>query len=149
MLVSRVASLAILLTVGSPLALAGPWPGAHDDTPQILAVGEAFQPQPAEWHDGRLSLRLDIAPGCYLYRDKLKVEVLEPAGYTLGKQTLAEGSAFRDEHFGEVRIFRGALETQWQAKTPPRKLKVSYQGCAEGLVCYPMQTRVVDVFTLP
>lgn len=149
MRLSRLASLAVLMMVSSPLALAGLWPGSAGDDTQILAVGEAFQPQPAEWHDGRLSLRLDIAPGCYLYRDKFKVDVLEPAGYTLGKQTLSEGTAFRDEHFGEVRIFRGALETQWQAKAPPQKLKVSYQGCAEGLVCYPMQTRIVDVFTLP
>ncbi len=117
------------------------------DDARILAVDDAFHPQPAIWQKGRLLVGVDVAPGCYLYRDRFSVEALEPDGYALGAASLPTGEAHRDEHFGEVRILRGRLTASYKpvAHDPPKRVRIRYQGCADGLVCYPPQTRVLSV----
>lgn len=112
----------------------------------ILPVERAFELRPASWEGGTLTLGLDIAPGCYLYRNKLVVEAIEPASYGLGPASLPAGEPYFDEHFGKVAIFRHAVEIGFTPKSgAPRKLRVRFQGCAQDKVCYPMQTRVIDV----
>jgi thiol:disulfide interchange protein len=122
----------------------------HENSGEILPVDEAFQLQPALWQDGHLLIGIDAAPGCYLYRDKIKVEVLEPAGYALGPSELPAGDAHHDEHFGDVRILRDRVVARYRPKLAqaPRQVRVRYQGCAENLVCYPPQERVLNVETV-
>lgn len=112
----------------------------------ILSVERAFELRPASWEAGTLTVSLDIAPGCYLYRSKLVVEAIEPAGYRLGPATLPAGESYLDEHFGAVAVFRNAVDVGFTPKSgAPKKLRVRFQGCAEDKVCYPVQTRVIDV----
>lgn len=120
------------------------------DDARILPVEEAFSPQPAIWQNGQLSIAVDIAPGCYLYRDRFSVEAIEPAGYALGSARLPKGEAHHDEHFGDVSILRERLKAGFtpKSKAAPKQVRIRYQGCAEGLVCYPPQTRVLTVETL-
>lgn len=142
------AALCCWLAIAAPLVSGGLLDSKDDDG--ILPVDEAFRLQPAIWEKGRLALRWDVAPGCYLYRDKLSLELLEPAGPAAGTWTLPAGSVHRDEHFGEVRILRGTVPAQWQPaeNTIPRKVRVRYQGCAEGKVCYQPQVRELQVLNL-
>lgn len=119
---------------------------------EILPAEDAFQLRPALWESGKLTIALDIAPGCYLYRSKLIVEAIEPAGYALGAALIPAGEPYRDEHFGEVAIFRKSVEIAFKPSPKstsgaPKKLRVRYQGCAENKVCYPLQTRVIDVLS--
>lgn len=113
----------------------------------ILAVEDAFTLQPPLWDGQELILRWDIAPGCYLYRDKLSAEVIAPANYTLGHASLPPGESLKDPHFGTVSIFRDDVTAHFRPKSgvPPKTLRVRFQGCAENKVCYPPQTRVIDV----
>ena len=142
--------LAVLLAAFTHAASAGGLLKPRETNGEILAVDEAFQLQPALWQDGRLVIGIDAAPGCYLYRDKIKVDVLEPAGYELGKSDLPAGDAHHDEHFGEVRILRDRVVARYRPKLAqaPRQVRVRYQGCAENLVCYPPQERVLNVETI-
>ncbi|MGQ0621874.1 MAG: protein-disulfide reductase DsbD N-terminal domain-containing protein [Panacagrimonas sp.] len=119
---------------------------ATDDS-GILPVEQAFVVQPAIWDQGRLLVGVDIAPGCYLYKSKLSVEAIEPVGSVLGRMNLPEGASHRDEHFGTVEIYRGSVQAAFQParNIAPTRLRVRLQGCAEDKVCYPMQTRIVDV----
>lgn len=119
---------------------------ATDDS-GILPVEEAFVVQPAIWDQGKLLVGIDIAPGCYLYKSKLVVEAVEPAGYALGAITLPKGAAHEDEHFGAVEIYRGSVQAAFQPNknAAPTQLRVRLQGCAEGKVCYPLQTRLIEV----
>lgn len=147
---SAVCGLTVALLLSTTVG-ASPFQTPTTAGAQILPVEEVFRVEPAEWRQGQLHLRIAIAPGCYLYRDKLKVEAIEPAGYKLGTVHMQAGERIHDEHFGDVRIFRNTLQAHWKplAKTPPTRLKLTFQGCAEKLVCYPPQTRIIDVLSYP
>ncbi|MDB5969797.1 MAG: hypothetical protein JWQ90_2247 [Hydrocarboniphaga sp.] len=122
----------------------------REQSDRILPVDEAFRVQPALWQNGQLIIGIDAAPGCYLYRDKFGVVVLAPANLVLGKSDLRAGETHHDEHFGEVRVFRDRLLARYKtpSATPPQKVRIRYQGCAENLVCYPPQERVLTVETV-
>lgn len=122
----------------------------HEETSDILAVDDAFRVQPALWQNGQLLIGIDPAAGCYLYRDKFSVSVIEPAGLALGKPELPEGQLHQDEHFGTVRVIRDRLLASYtiSAAAAPKKVRIRYQGCAENRVCYPPQERVLDVETV-
>lgn len=114
--------------------------------PDFLPVDQAFELQPLERADGKLIVSWRIADKYYLYRDRLKFTVTEPAGATLGKPALPVAAKHHDEYFGEVDIFRDTLraELPYSGKGPV-KLNVGYQGCADAGLCYPIQTRTLDV----
>ena len=125
------------------------WAGS-DDPGRVLKPDQAFQLMPVEARGKNLRIEWQIAPGYYLYRGKIKLEALEPAGASLGTLRLPAGENIRDEHFGEVEIYRaGTLVGELSASAPLRQLRLRYQGCAEEGICLPPQTRVVDVQALP
>lgn len=112
----------------------------------FLPVDQAFELQPLERADGKLIVSWRIADRYYLYRDRLKFSVTEPAGAAPGKPVLPAATKHRDEYFGEVDIFRGTLRAELPYRDPgPVKLSVSYQGCADAGLCYPIQTRTLDL----
>lgn len=113
----------------------------------IPSAEEAFVMDAPLWDGKELSLRWHIAPGCYLYRDKLSAEGIAPEGYTLGLASLPLGESLRDPHFGTVAIFRDEVTARFRPKSgvPPKTLRVRFQGCAENKVCYPPQTRIIEV----
>ena len=132
-----------LLAPAASAGLLGNRPAADG----IVPVEQAFTLQAPLWDQGKLMLGFEIAPGCYLYRSKLSVEAIEPGGYALGPVQLPQGASHEDEHFGTVEIYRNALEVRFDPDSgqPPTRLRVRFQGCAEDKVCYPMQTRIVDL----
>jgi thiol:disulfide interchange protein DsbD len=121
-------------------ALAGPW---DRGAPALLPVDQAFILEPVTWQAGELRLEWRIAPGYYLYRHRMALEL---PGVSL---QLPAGLAHADEHFGEVRIYRDHVRASAALAQPPDQLGVSYQGCADAGVCYPVQTRRVAVERLP
>lgn len=99
----------------------------------------------------RIELRWQIESGYYLYRHRTKVEVLG-GGFTPGALQIPPGKKHRDEFFGDVETYRGELKVNLPGEAKPGidriELRVKYQGCADVGVCYPPQTRTVNV-TLP
>ena len=150
-------SLHFLVTAALALAAPSAFAGSgglllkpHEETGGILAVDEAFRVQPALWQNGQLLIGIDTAPNCYLYRDKLKVTVVEPAQLSLGASDLPPGETHHDEHFGDVKIIRDRLLARYTTPSPavPKTVRIRYQGCAENQVCYPPQERVLNVETV-
>lgn len=146
----RSAAAALTLCAAGGVAAAPSWLQRAEPAGEVLAVDEALRPLPVLWDDGRLLVGIEAAPGVYLYRDKLRVEVIDPPGYPLGPVALPAGDPHRDEHFGEVRVLRGTAQAQFRpaAERPPRRIRLHYQGCAEDRVCYPPQTRQLDVMSV-
>ncbi len=150
-------TLALLLAVSCILpgfAIAGGlWHGDKDNNaPDILPVDQAFQMQPVERTAHGLKLGWIVSTGYYLYRERIHVEAAEPDAVKIPEPKLPAGEKHHDEHFGDVHVYRGG---SYEAEIPGgkslekiRKLKISYQGCAESGVCYPPQTRIMDVITL-
>lgn len=108
----------------------------------LLPVEQAFVLLPLERSGDRIKLSWNIAPGYYLYRERIQVEALAPKALRLGALQLPAGIAHVDEHFGAVQIYRGPLEATLPAHGFGHnavRLRIQFQGCADVGVCYPPQ----------
>jgi thioredoxin:protein disulfide reductase len=128
-----------------PLLLA--WLGSPAWGQEFLPVKAAYQVTTAV-EAGRIVVHYEIAPGYYLYRDKLGFETATP-GVTLGRPSLPVGLDHEDEFFGRQVIYRDVADVGVPATFdgPPRdiELQVKLQGCADAGLCYPPQTWPVRV----
>lgn len=100
-----------------------------------------------------LHLDFDIAPGYYLYRNKIAF-VGDATVYGMDEPVLLEGVSIVDKFFGDTVVYqkpwsvnipleiRGALEDV-------RTVEVAIQGCAtKPAVCYPPERRVIPIAPL-
>lgn len=116
--------------------------------PEFLPVDQAFELQPLERTEGRLEVSWRIAKGYYLYRDRLKFSPAAPASLKLDAPKLPPSQAHDDEHFGTMQVYRDKLVVALpMSKAPKEPLSVTvvYQGCADAGLCYPPQTRTLEV----
>lgn len=114
----------------------------------LLPVDEAFQLLPVERRGKTLHVEWNVAPGYYLYRDRLAFELVGAGGARLGKILLPPGERVTDEHFGEVEVYRGivAADLAVRGALPPGlRVRLAFQGCADAGVCYPPQVRLVGI----
>ena len=90
-----------------------------------------------------VEVRFAIAPGYYLYRDRLRFATEGSGAVQLGAAEFPPALPHKDEFFGETPIYR----QQVSIRVPVRgdgtlDLKVTSQGCADAGVCYvPMESR--------
>ncbi|WP_192561869.1 protein-disulfide reductase DsbD [Pseudomonas gozinkensis] len=122
----------------SSLAQAGNDPFASK--PEFLPVDKAFVLTSERLDSGETQLFWQIADGYYLYQKRLKFEGLTAQNVP----ALPEGESHSDEYFGEQPVYRQGLELKIPAAAQGQ-IKVSYQGCADAGLCYPPQTRVIDL----
>ena len=89
---------------------------------------------------GEVRLNWAVAPGYYLYRDRIGVTA-SPAG-NLGKVVRPPGELKQDPNFGAMQVYHHDVAVTVDARGA-RELEVTWQGCAEAGLCYPPQTRKV------
>ena len=110
--------------------------------PEFLAVEEAFVVENLSIDARTISGNFVVEPGYYLYRDKL--------GIMLGDKPLAmtipqPPEKYADPTFGSTDVYR--TDFSFSANRPldsssgPVVVTLTYQGCAEGAICYPPVTR--------
>ncbi len=110
-------------------------------TDEPLPVEQAFRPSIEVLGPFRIAVDWAIAPGYYLYRDSLKVTSVGGQAVT-GPAVLPPGDRYRDEHFGDTRIFRDSVRVEIPLTRPtpeagPVRLRLDFQGCKEDSICYP------------
>jgi thiol:disulfide interchange protein DsbD len=93
-----------------------------------------------------LTVAWQVAPGYYLYRDKLTFQVDGPI--ELGAANLPVGAAHRDDNFGDVEVYRDYVELKVPfARASPDALDVTltagFQGCKDDSICYPPGEQVM------
>lgn len=131
--------LALLLLPLAPAA------GAVEES-DLLPVDQAFVLSATAPSRDRIEVHWRIADGYYLYRHRTSVKAGN--GFAGGDLRLPDGSRHTDEFFGPVETYRGELlaTLPGQATGPgPVQLEVKYQGCADAGICYPPQTRRLQV----
>lgn len=113
--------------------------------PKFLQVDEAFQIESAQRGD-QLLLTLHIADDYYLYRHSLR---FKGNNLSFSEPTLPEGTEHEDDFFGKTRVYyqQVSIVVALQAVSENATLRVSYQGCTDGL-CYPPTDKLIDVATL-
>ena len=112
-------------------------------------VDEVFFPDVFVVDGNTVELGIRIVPGFYLYKEKLSVRSLSDAAIA-GKPDLPDGEIKVDEYFGEMEVYHESIIAPVGiARATPEamdlEIEVSYQGCADGGLCYMPQTRVFTV----
>lgn len=136
------AGLALFLMCA--LALIVWMPHATGASPTFLEANQAFSltvEHAVQGSDG-VQLHWEIAPGYYLYRDRIKVTAAPEHG--LGPVSLPRGYKKEDPSFGVVEIYHDSLTLPVHVKAA-KELTVTWQGCAEAGLCYPPQTRKIPL----
>lgn len=97
--------------------------------------------------DGSLRLRWIIAPGTYLYRDR--IAAARTSGQELPVATTA-GETKDDPNFGPTEVYHDRAEATVPAAAlaGSPEVRVTYQGCAEKGICYPPVTRTLAMEAL-
>lgn len=114
-------------------------------TGEFLPVDRAFRLS-AEVIDRHAYVRFDIAPGYYLYQHRFRFEA---EGASLDAPAFPPGEAHEDENFGSVTIYRQFVEIPLAVRAGQGqfRLTVHYQGCADRGLCYPPESRTLELST--
>lgn len=87
-----------------------------------------------------IALTWIIAEDYYLYKHRISVKS-STTGVQIGEPVLPKGKPKHDEFFGDTEVYYEILEASVPVARPAGStgsltLEVSYQGCAEGGLCY-------------
>ena len=143
-------SCLFMLAAGRASAETAAFDFGDDSLPseQAFALGEPTL-------DGdTLQLRWVIAPDHYLYKNKFLVKVFNPQGVTVGTPQLPNAEVKQDEFFGkieavhDVAVISLPVQRTSAGKAGSFVLELGWQGCAEGVLCYPPELKAFKV-TLP
>ncbi len=108
-----------------------------------LPMDGAFVPAIARQDDGRLTITWSIADGYYLYRDFMAAE--DDGNRPVPLQT-EPGTVKDDPGFGRTEVYYQKASA-WIANAP-QTIRLTYQGCQDGGLCYPPTTRTIDTVAM-
>ena len=118
------------------LSLCAVWAIAANE---FLAPDQAFKFQATSLSEQTVELKWDVAPHYYLYHDQFKVsQAQKPFSFKL-----PAGQEKDDPTFGLTRVHYGQVTTQIQVK-PNQQYQITWQGCAEDGLCYPIQRQSIQ-----
>lgn len=130
----------------SPLGNLGQSLGLQE-VDDILTPEQAYQLSATVEQADRVRLAWQIAPGTYLYQDKIQVELKSADGVQLGRYQLPPAEIKRDAlrpdgTTGDLPVYHNGIDLPLPLVRDNRaatgiELQVGYQGCAEAGVCYP------------
>lgn len=141
-------TLATVSLLAGGRAVAKPYwmQGSVSNAAEFLPPEQAFRLS-AHVDGGLLRIRWVIADGYYLYRSRIEVRAESP-DLLLDAPTLPPGATLTDAYLGTQTVYRQQLEVtagfhRLDHGAHPIQVRVSYQGCAEAGLCYPLLTEVI------
>ena len=144
---SEVAMPAAVTSTGADLrSFLKPGKAGNDE---FLPPDEAFKLTATAEHADAATLNWIVADGYYLYKSRISV-VSRTGGMRIGSPVLPKGDLKHDEFFGDTEVYHQALEASVPVARAANsngalELDVTYQGCAEGGLCYNPITKTVAV----
>ncbi|HEY8219906.1 MAG TPA: protein-disulfide reductase DsbD [Methylobacter sp.] len=115
---------------------------------EILPPNQAFKVSAKAVTANQIEISWDIAEGYYLYRNKMRFES-KTQQIRLSEPAFPAGQTHHDENFGDVVIYRKALNVPVtitaENGADALQLLVQYQGCADRGICYPPQKATFDL----
>lgn len=125
------------------------------DEPQaaVLEPDQAFGLTLEATGPNALKAHFTVAPGHYLYRERISFTLKDAAGSSIAAIELPPGEPKQDPNFGEMLVFHHSFDATVQLRhsgAAPKTLTVlaSYQGCSEQGLCYSPIRKTLEV-TLP
>lgn len=139
--------LALLVTApAQALSLSG---SADQGEAALLPAEEAFILGTERQADDSLVLHWTIAPGYYLYRDRMEFSLRDAGGARLGEPRFAPAKTKQDPFFGETAVYYDEATVRLPLvgePAPGAVLALTYQGCNEPRgVCYPPIQQDLDL----
>lgn len=118
-------------------------------TDDFLPPDQAFKFGAGMERADSVALTWVIADGYYLYKHRVSVTSRTP-NVQIGKPVLPKGEPKHDEYFGDTEVFYQFLEgslpvARAAGSSGTLTLEVTYQGCADGGLCYNPITKTVSV----
>ncbi|HDX8453684.1 protein-disulfide reductase DsbD [Aeromonas hydrophila] len=110
--------------------------------PKFLKVDEAFVLE-SEQQGNRLLLHLRIADDYYLYRHSFR---FKGENLAFEEPVLPAGTEHEDDFFGKTQVYYRELQIPVTLTEAGQQacLKISYQGCTDGL-CYPPTDKLISI----
>ena len=123
--------------------------GAAQDGP-LLQPEDAFQYEAIGLDAATVLVRITAQPDHYLYVDKFAFRVVEPGDISVAGFERPEGTLKDDPEFGVVPVIFGQVEIPVKLNRPAGPatelvLEAAFQGCRDGEICYPPDTRQVTL----
>ncbi len=92
----------------------------------------------------------EVAPGYYLYRERIFFKLKEGATSTIAAVELPRGEMKHDANFGDMEVyhqsFQAVVKLQHPGPAPSvMTLRASFQGCSEKGLCYAPIRKAFDV----
>lgn len=119
------------------------------ESKRFLAADEAFRFHTSLHSRETLIISWQIADGYYLYQDKFRFSVPQNSTeHWLLAHRLPAAVAHTDEFFGDVNVYYTEVSAEIDISAfqePPMTLDVQFQGCSEEGLCYPLQTRRIQL----
>ncbi len=140
--------------IDAPLIKAGNDPlaglGRVDAQDPALAADSAFVYEAIGLSAETVLVRFTAQPGYYLYRDKFAFRVADASGFSVREASLPDGVIKNDPEFGDVPVIYGQVEIPVRMNRPAGpastiSLQADFQGCRDGEICYPPQSRVLSL----
>jgi thiol:disulfide interchange protein DsbD len=124
----------------------GSFGGASAD---FLPVDEAFEPILTAMDGNNVEVAFRVADGYYLYKDKISASAVSDVAQA-GVLDLPAGKMKTDQYFGEMEVYYGDVFGRLSiARATPEAMdlaiELKYQGCAEDGICYPPETKRLNV----
>lgn len=118
-----------------------------DSEDQVLTPDQAFKLVLSAQDKNTVQASFTIAPGHYLYRDRIKFESKNAAIESI---VLPKGEIKKDPNFGEMEVFHQSFVAKIALKNIPSSLKkvtlqASFQGCSVKGLCYSPIHKTIDV----
>ena len=127
-------------------------PALAIDEKDLLPVDDAFRLEAEAVTPGWIEFRWKVAPGYYLYKERIKVVLADDATFKANPLHLPPGKIKDDQFFGRMETYRDSVVAKLTGAASDGvtllRFKVSYQGCADAGICYPPQRKEV-VVSLP
>jgi thioredoxin:protein disulfide reductase len=125
------------------------------DDPQgtVLEPDQAFKLAVGAVDSKTLKASFTIAPGHYLYRDRISFKLKPGSAASVASVDLPQGEVKHDPNFGDTLVyhhsFDATIRLQHVLTTPATiSLLASYQGCSATGLCYAPIRKTFDI-TLP
>ncbi len=120
------------------------------DEDEIPHPDEAFKLSAVLDDDNTIRSEILIAENTYLYRDKVRIELVEGSGHSVSALDIPRGKEKYDEFLGDTEVFYDLLKVSIPIVSTANAsetytLSYQYQGCVEDRICYPPMTKYLTV----
>jgi thiol:disulfide interchange protein DsbD len=135
-------ALAVLQALGEDIGL--------DDEDEILHPDEAFILSARLDANNVIQTNILMADNIYLYRDKIKIAMVNGDGHALGAISVPRGKKKNDEFLGPMEVIYDQVNVSIPIISEANAsnqlaLSYQYQGCVEDRICYPPVTKYLSI----